>query len=52
VSTNGSPPESEWDGCGGAVSQICVWLRITVQSARVVRCCMADIVAAAERGEV
>ena len=51
VSIHGSPPESEWDGRGGTVSQICAWLYVTVQSARVVRRCMADIVAAAERGE-
>jgi hypothetical protein len=47
VSIHGSPPESEWDGRGGTVSQICAWLYVTVQSARVVRRCMADIVAAA-----
>ena len=33
------------------MSQICAWLHVTVQSARVVRRCMAGIVAAAERDE-
>ena len=28
VSIHGSPPESEWDGRGGTVSQICAWPRL------------------------